>query len=197
LKNIQQTWRAQGAIFQYKKNQVRLQNIELVSGARRKKMQEPRSISQTSSEFLRSIYFDATATIRHYDGVRATFTQIFAAILAAFTSAGATLFSRITAEWLLTASTLLALLSCLAILAVLKLNDLIALQRKRAATAMRDYQDIAGDFDFVSINLKAREASRIPFVSRINLGAVWVSIFAMLGLVNLGISALALFNLVH
>lgn len=131
-------------------------------------------------EFIKAIYFDATETIRHYDGVRATFTEIFAAMIAVFMSGGAALFAHISLNWLLGGSLVLLALSTTSLIAILKINDLIALQRSRAAQAMQSYRELVKDFDLSAINSKARDSSRSMMISRVSLGSVWASMFAIL-----------------
>jgi hypothetical protein len=145
-------------------------------------------ISSISLEFLKTVYIDATNTIRHYDGQRTSFAQIFVALLSILTTVitAATL-QGIAASLVPMAAGVGTVLSLISILAVLKFDGLIALQRKRAAIAMRCYEEKAGDIDLMSINRNAKLSLRTKISARIDLGALWVAMFVVLALANVAI----------
>src|SRR5262245_48184283 len=98
-------------------------------------------ISAHTLEYLKEIYFDATETIRHYDGLRASFTQTFASLLAIFTSVVSAAALQGMANTLVpAAAAVVSILSLLGLGVILKLNDLINLQRRRAREAMSVFQ---------------------------------------------------------
>lgn len=152
----------------------------------------PSEMSSGSREYLRHLYLDATSTIRHYDTLRATFTQIFGALLTIFGSlAGAQALHAQMVAWVLPAAATLTLLSVLALAGVLKFNDLIALQRRRASLAMRRYEVEVGDVDLSGINKDAKEAGK-GAMARVGLGQIWVAILVVLLGANASILVAAL-----
>ena len=158
----------------------------------------PPETSDSSLEYLKALYFDATNTIRHYDAQRAAFTTIFGSLLSLLASVvtAATL-QGVAGKLIPAGAGLATILSVMSLLAVLKYSALIHLQRKRAAIAMARYQSAAADVDLMTINQQAKGAVRKHFGSRFDLSVVWAGIFVLLTLTNFIIFCFTLSSLTN
>jgi hypothetical protein len=141
-----------------------------------------------TQEFLQAIYLDATQTIRHYDSQRATFTQIFASVITVFLSAiTAATTQNAVIETLPVASAVATALSFYSVLAILKFNSLIRLQRARATAAMTQYQSLIDGWDFLAINEEAKRRTTTNRMMSIQMGHIWAGIFVVLFLGNVSV----------
>lgn len=135
-------------------------------------------------KFLQSIYLDATNTIRHYDTQRAGLGALLGTVLTIISS-GLVALSRPDAinNLLPIGAGFLALVSVAFLIAVIKINYLIILQRARAREAVKLYQAATGDAIFLELPNSARKATR-SLAARVSLGHVWVSLFALIAIFN-------------
>lgn len=144
------------------------------------------SPSPSSLEYLKSIYFDSTQSIRHYDNVRSSFTHIFSAILAIFSSfVTYSLIHGFSSRVIFSSLCAICSFSVISIIIVVRLNKLIDIQRRRASLAMRAYQECVKDFDFFSINYDAKSHFKNQFLASWRLGYLWILIFIVIIIYNI------------
>jgi hypothetical protein len=150
--------------------------------------------SEKSLSFLQAIYFDATATIRHYDSSRTTFVQLFAAVLVLLTSASVFAAGEsdgIRRSIILTASAVATILTAIGAAIVLRFNSLILLQRERAKLSMRQFEELSGEAGLSLINAEARTRAHQRSIWLPAMGSLWVAMFAAIGAGNVLIFAIA------
>lgn len=141
-----------------------------------------------SVDFLKAIYLDATTTIRHYDTIRATFTQIFVSILTVSTTIFvASSMQDMPSYMRISGSITLVGLCALAIVAVAKINSLIDLQRRRATNAMKKFGDIVKTTDYKAINEEAKLEQKNILLTRLPLSRIWAGFFYLILMLNIGV----------
>lgn len=141
-----------------------------------------------SCDFLKSIYLDATATIRHYDSERASFAKTFISILSILTSLELVSISQNLQRPLLSIlSGITTLLSFFLIFAIQKFASLIILQKKRAIEAMNLFQKELDSIDFSSINHFAKKEALEEEKVRLSVNSIWTTIFCFVSLANFSV----------
>jgi len=143
-------------------------------------------MTEERQKFVQAIYLDATSTIRHYDGARTSFGQMFGSLLS-FLTAGlaAALSADLSPRIIPFVAVALTLLSAIALLVNAKLSALIALQRSRAAAALAAFEPSEDGRLLVEINEQAKRRTARQFGSRYSLSSLWMLIFATVAAVNL------------
>ena len=133
---------------------------------------------------LKDTYFDAITTIRHYDGQRASFTQLVLSaltVIAGFTVVSSKPDSSLT---LLKALSVLGfMLSCSGILVTAKLNNLIKQQRLRAKLAVELFE-IGGDPVIQKIDATVKERNSLSLLGNLSLNSIWSGVFVIFLVAN-------------
>ncbi|MFG5379702.1 hypothetical protein [Yoonia sp. R2-816] len=131
------------------------------------------------SDTALKVYFDATQTIRHYDGERTATHRLAVATLGAlFAFTGSELFNQVMLPVL---SVVGALLSLFFLVVTFKHSALIDRERARAAVA-RDLLSKLGDQTISQIdNEKAARYKKIAF-SRIRTATLWPCMYLLFAL---------------
>lgn len=138
------------------------------------------------NEILRSIYFDAVATIRHYDSQRASFTQLILSALTVLVG-----FSIVSAKPDDAATLVRALagvgvaLSVIGLLVSGKLNDLILRQRLRARLALEALEAEADDTVLSDIDRALDIRSAKSGWGHVSLRTIWSLVFVVYLAANL------------
>jgi hypothetical protein len=156
-------------------------------------MNEGTDVSSGSLDFLRSVYLDATSTIRHYDSERASFARIYVTVLSLITTAlVAATSGNFDSAALVIGAVVACALSVIALLSTVKLSSLISLQRARARIAMELYQQTMDDLDLLAINPEARRNIGNSMASILSLSSLWVAMFAVFLIANVAVMIIVL-----
>jgi hypothetical protein len=138
------------------------------------------------SSILKEVYFDAITTIRHYDGQRASFTQLILSALTVLIG-----FSIISTKpdnaivFVRALATVGALLSVIGFLVSLKLNDLISRQRLRARLALTELEGGTDEKTIANIDKALDARSAESFLGRISLRTIWSLVFVVYFVANM------------
>ncbi|WP_143279721.1 hypothetical protein [Bradyrhizobium diazoefficiens] len=161
----------------------------------------PSELGTGANDFFKELYADATATIRHYDVQRSSFTTIFASLLAIF---GTVIVAAGLGEkhppyliWIAAASLVMVALSVTSCLVVMKFNALIVLQRNRARFALQSYERACSSDLLSKIDTDARVASAKLVGSQLSLGGLWLTMFLILTLSGLSLLGWAVLGLLR
>lgn len=142
-------------------------------------------------EILKEVYFDAIATIRHYDDQRANFTQL---ILSALTVVAG--FSIVSTKpehaiaFVQALATLGATLSVIGLLVTAKLHDLIDHQRLRARLALNEMENGAEATPITNIDRALDRRSADSLLGRTSLRSIWSLVFIVCLIANLALIAM-------
>ncbi len=143
-------------------------------------------MTEERQKFLQAIYLDATNTIRHYDGARTSFGQLFGSLLSFLTAGLATaISSELSQRPVPFVAVALTVLSAIALLVNAKFTALIALQRSRAASALAAFDRATEEGPLSEINEEAKRRTAKHLGSRYSLSFLWTLIFATVAAMNL------------
>lgn len=146
-------------------------------------------------QYIKEIYFDATTTIRHYDGVRSSFTQIYGSLVAIFTTTSSYFAKSLDGPYFFLGSAVSLSMSVLGLFIILKINSLLRLQRRRASIAMSQLEENIGISTFFSINNRAKSSQNDDITNKISLSVLWCGIFAVLIAINFLLLIIGIFRL--
>lgn len=136
--------------------------------------QKNSKIESVQPETARKIYFDATQTIRHYDGERTSTHRLAVAVLGAlFAFTNSNLFNEVTLPYVSAAG---AIFSLLFLLITSKHSTLIYRERSRAGAA-RSILSQCGDQTIERIDSKKLESYKKARLSTIRISSLWAAMY--------------------
>lgn len=137
-----------------------------------------------SSDTILRVYFDATQTIRHFDGERTSTHRLAIAVLGgllAFT--GSTLFSS---EMILVTSAVGMAMSFLFLMLAQKYSYLIQRERLKARAASKLLSSI-DDQSIERVDHEKKVHSKLYFLSRTRISTLWSALYITMFLGFLGV----------
>lgn len=137
-----------------------------------------------SSSLLKDVYLDAISTIRHYDGQRATFTQLTLSALTVLAGLAIINAKSDSAPELLRGLAAVGVaISITALLVVAKLHQLIKGQRLRARLALTKLEG-EGECPIGEIDTEVKARGRKTLLGRTSLRNIWSLIFVVYLIAN-------------